>query len=77
MVEQNGGKLRRPEKIIKKIAFGRNQNFFSGNVIALCVDSDEKIKKKFVKVNLNLKKRARKITSRGVSGVKFDSLPTS
>ena len=45
MVEQNGGKLRRPEKIIKKIAFGRNQNFFSGNVIALCVDSDEKIKK--------------------------------
>ena len=45
MVEQNGGKLRRLEKIIKKIASGRNQNFFSGNVIALCVDSDEKIKK--------------------------------
>ena len=33
MVEQNGGKFRRLE-IIKK------------NVIALCVDSDEKIKKK-------------------------------
>ena len=45
MVEQNGGKLQRLEKIIKKIASGRNQNFFSGNVIALCVDSDEKIKK--------------------------------
>ena len=60
MVEQNGGKLRRLEKIIKKIAFGRNQNFFSGNVIALCVDSDEKIKKKFVKANLNLKKEQEK-----------------
>ena len=30
---------------ISKIAFGRNQTFFSGNVIALWVDSDEKIKK--------------------------------
>ena len=30
---------------ISKIAFGRNQKFFSGNVIALWVDSDEKIKK--------------------------------
>ena len=30
---------------ISKIAFGRIKNFFSGNVIALCVDSDEKIKK--------------------------------
>ena len=30
---------------ISKIAFGRNQKFFSGNVIALIVDSDEKIKK--------------------------------
>ena len=30
---------------ISKIAFGRNQKFFSGNVIASCVDSDEKIKK--------------------------------
>ena len=30
---------------ISKIAFGRNQKFFSGNVIALSVDSDEKIKK--------------------------------
>ena len=30
---------------ISKIAFGRNQKFFSGNVIALCVDSVEKIKK--------------------------------
>ena len=28
-----------------EIVFGRNQKFFSGNVIALCVDSDEKIKK--------------------------------
>ena len=45
MVEQNGSKFRRLEKIIKKIAFGRNQKFFSGNVIALSVDSDEKIKK--------------------------------
>ena len=33
------------KKSLKKIASGRNQNFFSGNVIALCVDSDEKIKK--------------------------------
>ena len=40
MVEQTGS------KIIKKIVFGRNQNFFSGSVIALCVDPDEKIKKK-------------------------------
>ena len=77
MVEQNGGKLRRLEKIIKKIAFDRNQNFFSGNVIALCVDSDEKIKKKICLGQFKSKKRARKITSRGVSGVKFDSLPTS
>ena len=60
MVEQNGGKLRRLEKIIKKIASGRNQNFFSGNIIALCVDSDEKIKKKIVKANLNLKKEQEK-----------------
>ena len=46
MVEQNGGKFRRLEKIIRKIAFGGNQKKFSGNVIALCVDSDEKVKKK-------------------------------
>ena len=55
MVEQNGGKFRRLEIIIKNTAFGGNQNFFPGNVIALCVDSDEKIKhslrKKFVKKN--------------------------
>ena len=30
---------------ISKIAFGGNQNFHSWNVIALCVDSDEKLKK--------------------------------
>ena len=40
---------------ISKIAFGRNKKFFSGNVIALCVDSDEKIKK-IVMATLNLKK---------------------
>ena len=34
MVEQNGGKFRRLKKIIKKIAFGRNQKIFLGNVIA-------------------------------------------
>ena len=34
MVQQNGSKFRRLEKIIKKIAFGWNQKFFSGNVIA-------------------------------------------
>ena len=38
MVEQNGGKFR------KSLLVGI-KNFFSGNVIALCVDSDEKIKK--------------------------------
>ena len=70
MVEQNGSKFRRPEKIIKKIAFGGNQKKFPGNVIALCVDSDEKIKK-IVMATLNLKKRVRKITSRWVSGVKI------
>ena len=36
MVEQNGGKFRRLEIIIKNTAFGRNQTFFPGNVIALC-----------------------------------------
>ena len=65
MVEQNDSKFRRLEIIIKNTAFGRNQKFFPGNVIALCVDSDEKIKNS-----------SRKITSRGVSGVKFDSLLT-
>ena len=59
------------KKIIKKIAFGRNQNFFSGNVIALCVDSDEKIKKKFVKVNLNLKKKSKKNNFAGGLGCKI------
>ena len=33
------------KKSFKKITFDRNQTFFSGNVIALCVDLDEKIKK--------------------------------
>ena len=33
------------KKSFKKITFDRNQIFFSGNVIALCVDLDEKIKK--------------------------------
>ena len=70
MVKQNGGKFRRLEKIIKKIAFDRNQNFFSGNVIALCVDLDEKIKK-FRYGHFKSKKRARKIASHGVSSVKI------
>ena len=61
MVEQNGSKFRRLEKIIKKIAFGRNQKFFSGNVI---VDSDEKIGK-IRHGHFKSRKRARKITSRG------------
>ena len=61
MVEQNGSKFRRLEKIIKKIAFGRNQKFFSGNVI---VDSDEKIGK-IRHGHFKSRKRARTITSRG------------
>ena len=40
---------------VSKIAFGRNQKFGGGNVIASCVDSDEKMKK-FVMATLNLKK---------------------
>ena len=54
-----------------EIVFGRNQKFFSGNVIALCVDSDEKIKKKFVKVNLNLKKKSKKNNFAGGLGCKI------
>ena len=50
------------------MTFDRNQIFFSGNVIALCVDSDEKIKK-IRYGHFKSKKRARKITSRGVSSV--------
>ena len=32
------------KKALKNIAFGRNQKIFSGNVIAWCVDLDEKIR---------------------------------
>ena len=31
------------KKSLKNIAFDQNHNFFSGNVIALRIDSDEKI----------------------------------
>ena len=47
------------KKSFKKIPFDRNQIFFSGNVIALCVDLDEKIKK-IVMATLNLKKEQEK-----------------
>ena len=58
MLEQNGGKFRRLEKIIKKSLLVGIKNF-SGNVIALCVDSDEKIKK-IVMATLNLQKEQEK-----------------
>ena len=55
MVQQNGGRFRRLVKNHLKNRFWSESKFFSGNVIALCVDSDEKIKnslrKKFVKKN--------------------------
>ena len=56
------------KKSFKKITFDRNQIFFSGNVIALCVDLDEKIKKTRYG-HFKSKKRARKITPRVVSSV--------
>ena len=56
------------KKSLKKIPFDRNQIFFSGNVIALCVDLDEKIKKNRYG-HFKSKKRARKITPRVVSRV--------
>ena len=58
MLEQNGGKFRRLEKIIKKSLLVGIKNF-SENVIALCVDSDEKIKK-IVMATLNLQKEQEK-----------------
>ena len=48
------------KKSLKKSLLVGIKIFFSGNVIALCVDSNEKIKKKFVKANLNLKKEQEK-----------------
>ena len=61
MMEQNGGKFRRleikqtPPWSESKSFWSEWKNFFPGNVIALCVDSDEKIKnslrKKIVKKN--------------------------
>ena len=69
MVEQNGGKFRKLEKSSKN-RFLSESNVFSRNVIALCADSDEKIKK--IRYGLlKSKKRERKITPRGVSGVKI------
>ena len=64
MVQQNGSKFRRLEKIIKKIAFGWNQKFFFGKRHCMRVDSDETIGK-IRYGHFKSRKRARQITSRG------------
>ena len=69
MVQQNGGRFRRLVKNHLKNRFWSESKFFSGNVIALCVDSDEKISK-IVMATLNLKK-SKKNNFAGVSGVKI------
>ena len=47
------------KKVIKKIAFRRKQKIPSGNVIAWCVDLNEKIKK-FVMGTSNIKKKSKR-----------------
>ena len=69
MVEQNDATFRRLKKITWKNRFWSELNIFSGNVIAWCVDSDEKTKK--TRYEHFKSKKARKITSRGVSGLKI------
>ena len=68
MVEQWRQISKTLKKSFKKIPFDRNQIFFSGNVIALCVDLDEKIKKNRYGHFIS-EERVRKITLRGVSGL--------
>ena len=69
MVQQNGGRFRRLVKNHLKNRFWSESKFFSRNVIALCVDSDEKISK-IVMATLNLKK-SKKNNFAAVSGVKI------
>ena len=70
MVQQNGGRFRRLVKNHLKNRFWSESNFFSGNVIALCVDSDEKISK-IVMATLNLKKSKKNNFAGGVGCENF------
>ena len=69
MVEQNVDKFQRVEKIIKKKSLLVGI-CFSGNVIALCVGSDERINK-FVMATLNLKKSKRNNFAGGIGCENF------
>ena len=59
MVEQNGGKFRSLEKIIKNIAFDGNQKFFR-EMSLLYVQMRMRKQKKIVMATLNLKKEQEK-----------------
>ena len=79
MVEQNDGKFRRLEKIIKKNRFWSKSKFFSETSLLYVYIRMRKLKKKFVMATLNLKKSKKNNFAGGPFrqfGLKLSARPT-